>query len=438
MARPVSATTTKGDFTLTISSPKDRYATDEAIDVLASLAYGPAGAVGIAHGLGADDGPLSFSVDEPIMGDLHLGGGIRTACRVSTLAHDTPIEARFTKGGAFDGADPLASPFMAYLSDPVLRLPPGTWHLRVNAGFALGSCGDDRRFDMSAAITIVVDGPASTATETQPAGSQVPTGSRVPATVERTFPGVCPEIGVSLNQCAGFAAWAIGQAGLEPGRIQRIEMTRVNCPGGSACPTASTGSLVNVHLTTDRSEIADEIADEVVNCTRRDGSLGGINFLCDEMMTGDGRVIQYPLVRSAISGGYRDTPCSGEGPIGCATALPTIEPSALAGSQPLSIESREIPIDHAGPYSVVLGQASLPNGILSAASAEITSSPTNPLVAYDGYRLMVTSLDGGPPFDGYYQHGWRPGTERVEVTLSFVVLMLEPGASVVVSSVDVH
>jgi hypothetical protein len=153
---PVSATTTEGDFSLTIRSPKGRYAADEAISVTATLAYGPSGAVGIAHGLGVDDGPLSFSVDEPIFGNLHLSGAIRMACRASTLTHDAPIEARFGKSGGFDGNDPQASAFIAYMQDPVFRLPPGTWHVRVSAGFSIGSCGDDRRYNLSAAIAIVV------------------------------------------------------------------------------------------------------------------------------------------------------------------------------------------------------------------------------------------------------------------------------------------
>lgn len=257
----------------------------------------------------------------------------------------------------------------------------------------------------------------------------VPTENRAPA-----FPDSCGNLGLTINMCAGFAAWAIGQAGIQPGHVQQIEVTKVECPGGSACSTGAIGYLVDVYIVTDLGGSSHEVHD----CSRRPGTLGGIDFLCSTIMTGDGRLIQYPGLGSPISGGYRDTPCSGEGPVGCATPLPTIDSSALADSVSLTIASMQIPIDHAGTYSVVLGQASLPNGVLSAASAKVTSSPTNPLVAYEGYRLTITSLDGGPPFDNYYAHGWRPGTERVEVTLTFTVLMFEPGAQVVVEGIEVH
>lgn len=152
-----------------------------------------------------------------------------------------------------------------------------------------------------------------------------------------------------------------------------------------------------------------------------------------------GRPVGYPSVTSPISGGYYDVPCAGPAPENpCATALPTIEPSALSASRPLTISSVEIPINHVGAYSIDLGEATLPNGVLTAASAEVTSSPTDPLVSYDGYTLKITSLDGGPPFENYYVHGWRPGVEHVRVTLSFTVLLFQPGAAVVVANVDIH
>ena len=135
------------------------------------------------------------------------------------------------------------------------------------------------------------------------------------------------------------------------------------------------------------------------------------------MTTGDGRGVAVPDVRSPIAGGYRDVPCSGEGPAPVRTPSPTIEPSAAAAAKPLTVRSLDIPIDHAGAYSFDLGDATLPNGILTAASAEVTSSPVNPLVSCDGYALKVTSFDGGPPFENYYAHGWRPGVEHVKVTV---------------------
>ena len=195
--------------------------------------------------------------------------------------------------------------------------------------------------------------------------------------------------------------------------------------------------VVSVHIVTN----AGTSSDEVIDCSRMPDvtRVGDPPLRHGDQPTGTVTCSQYTDVRSPISGGYHDTPCSGPAPGNpCATALPTIEPSAAAAAEPLSIDGHDIPIDHAGAYSVDLGEATLPNGILTAASAEVTSSPANPLVSWDGYALKVTSLDGGPPFENYYAHGWRPGVEHVRVTLSFTVLMFQPGAVIHVANVDIH
>ncbi len=411
-------TASDGQFSLTLSASRSQYAEGEPIDVSASLASaGPASSVQIAHAAGAAGSPIAFGIVEPVAGGLQLEPGWDSVCEHTTLDANAPIVVPFAKSGSYSSSDPRAADYRAFLSDPQLVLPAGIWHIFAVADLDVGECGAERH-QLRAEITIAVGAVGGVQATAEPSG---------------VFLDACTGLGFSLNKCAGFAAWAIGQAGIQPGHVERIEMTRLDCPDGSACPTEATGYLVNVHLVTAEGRATDE----VVNCTRTVGALG-INFLCDEIAAGDGRTLQYPSLSSAVIAGYRDVPCSGEGPTGCATPLPSIEPSALADSTPLSIDSLEIPIDHAGPYSIVLGQASLPNGILSAATAEITSSPANPLVAYEGYHLTITSLDGGPPFDNYYAHGWRAGVEHVEVTLDFNVLMFEPGAKVVVEGVDVH
>ena len=87
----------------------------------------------------------------------------------------------------------------------------------------------------------------------------------------------------------------------------------------------------------------------------------------------------------------------------------SFDPAAAADEVPLSIDELDVPIDHAGPYTVTLGQATLPNGVLTSTAFGVTSSPLNPLVTVDGYNLAIRSLDGGPAFESAYQHGWRPG-----------------------------
>ena len=435
-AEAVTASSTDGTFTLTIASPRDHYVAGDPIEASATIEY--VGAIPKIQVSGTPGVP-GFGVEQ-VGGPNHASPAYRLSCVAYAFANGQPVAFPFSKSGGFTPDDPSAEFMKAYLNiaadhpDPILRLPAGTWRIFADMNLTEGECAGSTNHHLEAAITIVVD-EIGTAVASPPASEDTAGPSATPSPeIRPAFPGVCPKLGVTLNQCAGFAAWAVGQAGIEPGRVQGIEMTKTTCPGASPCPSGATGSVVNVHIVTDRGAASDQ----VVDCTRMPMSLGGINVLCDTISNGAGLRLQYPQLDSPISGGYHDTPCSGEGPIGCATALPTIEPSALAESMRLAIGSVEIPIDRAGRYSVVLGQASLPSGILSAASANITSSPANPLVSYDGYQLVVKSLDGGPPFDNYYQHGWRSGTERVQVSLDFTILMFAPGAVVEVSSVDVR
>lgn len=173
VAGPISATDTRGAFGLTIRSARAVYRPGDPIDVAASLAFaGPAPSVTITHGLGVDGGPLGFgvveAVDVPGVGLIQLGGGYRLACRTSTFQRDVPIEAPYSKGGGplLDPPDgPTFEQLQAYMSDRVLRLPVGTWHIYAMADFATGDCGaeDSQRYLLRAEIVVVVaNEPAAT------------------------------------------------------------------------------------------------------------------------------------------------------------------------------------------------------------------------------------------------------------------------------------
>ncbi len=429
---------TDGVFRLTIRAPKDHFRADEAITVEALVEF-----VGGDKSIDVWSTPdvVGFGVEQ-VGGPHRIAPVSRLSCGRFSFPSGQAERYPFVKSGGFYPEMPDADFVKAYLNisgnvpDPVLRLPAGTWSIFAVTDLAESDCGGTVRHTLHAAITVEVD-EGDVAIESPWASLDTAAPSSTPSQEPyRTFPGVCPAISPSLNQCAGFAAWAVGKSGVTPGHVQRIEMTEAQCPGDSACPTGAVGYVVGVHIVTD----AGTSSDQLVNCTRVPESLGGINFLCAEVVTiPGGRPVGYPSMRSPISGGYHDVPCAGPAPENpCATALPPIEPSALSESRPLTIRSVEIPIDHVGAYSIDLGEATLPNGILTAASAEVTSSPTDPLASYDGYALNITSLDGGPPFENYYLHGWRPGVEHVRVTLSFTVLSFQPGAAVVVANVDVH
>ncbi|MEA2653773.1 MAG: hypothetical protein QOI37_1000 [Chloroflexota bacterium] len=138
--------------------------------------------------------------------------------------------------------------------------------------------------------------------------------------------------------------------------------------------------------------------------------------------------------------GYTDVPCTGEAPENpCASPVPSPDASALAAARALEVSRLEIPIDHVGNYRVPVGEARLPNGLLSEAAFGLSNdSPTNFLVSSDGVFLQIVSLDGGLPFENIYAHAWHKGVERVSATLTFTVETFDPGAVLEVTNLTVH
>lgn len=56
----------------------------------------------------------------------------------------------------------------------------------------------------------------------------------------------------------------------------------------------------------------------------------------------------------------------------------------------------DIPIDHAGPYEIAIGEARLPNGVLTAADfALVEHWPTGVSIFDGGVGLEIRSLDDG-------------------------------------------
>jgi hypothetical protein len=139
--------------------------------------------------------------------------------------------------------------------------------------------------------------------------------------------------------------------------------------------------------------------------------------------------------------GYRDVPCDGEPPDGCASSVPPPDPEARAAAKELRVPRLDIPIDRVGGYEIAVGEATLPNGILTTAEFEFASPewPSDFTIAEGTVQLTVRSLDHPERlFWNIYDHGWIEGTERVEAILEFDVLHQEPGATFSVEDVVVR
>lgn len=132
---------------------------------------------------------------------------------------------------------------------------------------------------------------------------------------------------------------------------------------------------------------------------------------------------------------YSDVPCGNSGDA-CPTPLPSIDPGAA--SVPLQIPSRDYALS-VGHMEILVGQATIPNGVLSDARFAL-ADPTTTAFAVDGaITLTLRPVDpAGKPFDNAYQHGWHEGSEVVTVYLEFDVLSMTSGATLEVRDLVVR
>lgn len=424
------------DFRLTLQSPKERYAAQEPIDVVATLEYlGDEPSIEVS----SHPGMPGFGVEQ-LDGPHRADPGYRLSCVRYEFRRGEPVTFPFAKSG---GLVPGAADFefmRDYLNvtddrpDPVLRLPTGTWRIFAIADFAVGDCGPNH-YDLEANITVVVEGPEPPVAKATASGSVAsPSPVRPSPTASATlppehglpYPEGCAAYALSARRCAYIVDWARQQAGLTAGEALTVELL-----GDPACPTGdapscgimrTTSFIVRIRLTTP----AGVASDHPVFC----GVGGGSTLLCTE----EPRIEVHSPMEA-----YHDIPCTGEATDSCATPVPTIETAAAAAAVPLNVAAIEIPIDHVGPYSIPVGQAVLPNGILSAAEfGLVDDAPTDILLGPEGMFLEITSLDGGQAFKNVYERGWHAGTERIEATLTFTVEWFEAGAVLHVKDVRVR
>jgi hypothetical protein len=170
-----------------------------------------------------------------------------------------------------------------------------------------------------------------------------------------------------------------------------------------------------------------------VNVTLADGTTRRVSMNCVGIASTPACVDDPHLRAGSITeGGYRDVPAD-------STPLPTIAPDALAAATVLRIDRLDIPIDHVGRNEIRLGEALLPNGILTTAEFAVIDAWPAGISIIDGeVSLEIRSMDDGKPFQNYYDHGWREGTERVEAILIFNVFRFEPGAVLSIADVVVR
>jgi hypothetical protein len=237
-----------------------------------------------------------------------------------------------------------------------------------------------------------------------------------------TFPDECPAYGLSARRCAYIVDWALREAGVAADEATVELLGDPDCPGNPAGCVRTTIFVVRVRVTPENGPASDHS----VFC----GVGGQFSLLCTETP-------QIALLSPTING-YHDQPCGEDGaPESCASPVPSIAPSAAKMAVPLRVPSLTIPIDHTGRYVVDVGDAVLPNGILSEATATLRDDVRTDVLIPEKIWLEVIGDDGVPLWN-IYEHGWRSGTERVHVRFVFTVDAFDPGARLEISDVLVR
>ncbi len=170
-----------------------------------------------------------------------------------------------------------------------------------------------------------------------------------------------------------------------------------------------------------------------VEVTLADGTIHAVTLYCVGVNTEPACVDDPHLpAQSVTQGGYFDSP---EG----ASPVPSAAPDALAEAAELRIDRLDIPIDHVGAHAVTLGEARLPNGLLTTADFELVDDwPADLTIIEGGVHLEIRSMVDGKPIFNIYEHGWREGPEPVEAFLIFDVFRFDPGATLSIRDVVVR
>jgi hypothetical protein len=167
--------------------------------------------------------------------------------------------------------------------------------------------------------------------------------------------------------------------------------------------------------------------------TLADGTIAQTTLFCVGVNTEPACVDDPHIEMHAMSkeGGYSDRTAD-------ATPVPSAAPDAVEMATELHVDRVDIPIDHTGRHEIVLGEAWLPNGLLTTADFEMVDDwPPGVTILAGGVSLEVRPMAGGQPIRNIYEHGWREGIEGVEAVLVFDVFRFDPGATLSIQDVVV-
>lgn len=152
--RPVGDDTQEGPIQLTLTSPHGRWNAGDPIEVVAGLTNG--GSDGSITTYGPNSGPVAFSLRQ-MDGPIVIDSIVSADCsRQITLPLYKPVEIPFQKSGAVPTDASDQEYWRAWFTDPVLRLPAGTWEISASPRLSLSPSCATPGPDLRPTITLVV------------------------------------------------------------------------------------------------------------------------------------------------------------------------------------------------------------------------------------------------------------------------------------------
>ncbi len=146
-----SASDAEGAFRLIFRLPQATYQTTDAISGTATLAVTDGQDASISA---SGDGPLGFTFVE-VGGTRRMDAAWRLSCGHFTLEAKSPMTSAITKSAGWDAEDPNAAFYQAFIDDPEVHLPRGTWDISAVASFSEGDCGGVEHY-LTATIRVTV------------------------------------------------------------------------------------------------------------------------------------------------------------------------------------------------------------------------------------------------------------------------------------------
>jgi hypothetical protein len=215
------------------------------------------------------------------------------------------------------------------------------------------------------------------------------------------YPDACESLDFPATQCDAIVAVAQANASIAPETVTSIDILLPPPRGG----VWDHGMIARVRF--HHSALPDQTVE--VWCT---GLTSEIAHAC------------FPDAQIRIYGHIdHDTPCGVDGK-SCATLAPTPGAAVQAIARPLRVASLDIPLDHSGPYEVEVGEAGLPEGVLSTLSGSLAETDPETFWIAEGIRIEARPVDPSrPSLHSVYRESFD-GVEPVKVFLIFDVTEL--------------